>query len=483
MAIKNIQSLVNRQVAVGEGQAKSLGVVNKGFIDKQGTDASQADILKPSTNRAALIGGGQLDVDGADLGDIDMGGSAAPTKNYVTQTPGGHTFEINDTPQAERIQIRHKDGHGVNIGPDGSIVIASTKRVDVVTGDHKLTVTGDGVLTYSGNLKLDIAGDFEVDCDRFVVNARDKSENIAGNSSATIVGNQSTTVTGNQSNTIVGSTTGVYLGTYNMFSKGQATLAAESNIEFRSGGTMQMSATSEIDIASADVNVVGKDLSVVGATGTIGGESMYHYGKNYYGTSATFTAGVTAPTFHGDLDGLADEAVTTNKQEYNSGQDENPSGVPSITDTATDTDASEEPTAGIIDAVLESDKGSKEVVIDPDDVLKDTIDNSTKTGGVTNAPLTTQSVRQRMREPSNRSNADYTTKAVADGTMSQEWPNQTPPSIAQVIDPKQSNARGSGSLGNQSPGDVVKSIKGFGGNQNTTASASVNTTPSTGADV
>ena len=47
--------------------------------------------------------------------------------------------------------LRHANGTGINIGPDGSIIVSSKRRVDVVNENYNLSVTGDGNLSFQGN--------------------------------------------------------------------------------------------------------------------------------------------------------------------------------------------------------------------------------------------------------------------------------------------------------------------------------------------
>jgi hypothetical protein len=49
--------------------------------------------------------------------------AAVYPNNKVTQTTSGHVIEIDDTPDAERIHIRHKSGSFIEFHPDGQIVI------------------------------------------------------------------------------------------------------------------------------------------------------------------------------------------------------------------------------------------------------------------------------------------------------------------------------------------------------------------------
>ena len=59
-------------------------------------------------------------------------------------------------------------------------------------------------------------------------------------------------------------------------------------------GKALFTSMTNVGISSPDINIGAADLSILAAGGTIGGENIINYAKNYYGTSATFTAGVTA---------------------------------------------------------------------------------------------------------------------------------------------------------------------------------------------
>ena len=63
--------------------------------------------------------------------------------NRVITTRAGHVIELDDTPEAERVQIYHKAGSYIEIGPDGTIVIKSVKdKYDIVAGDSNQFVSG-----------------------------------------------------------------------------------------------------------------------------------------------------------------------------------------------------------------------------------------------------------------------------------------------------------------------------------------------------
>ena len=92
---------------------------------------------------------------GADIpSDTAYGGSGNGEMQYTHATPGGHVVEYNDTPGSERIMIRHKNGDGINIGPDGSIIISGKRRIDKANEDYFLEVK-NGNLKFEGNLTIE----------------------------------------------------------------------------------------------------------------------------------------------------------------------------------------------------------------------------------------------------------------------------------------------------------------------------------------
>lgn len=71
--------------------------------------------------------------------------------NNVTCTESGHQIELDDTPGAERICITHRAGSQIEMQPDGTVKVKSTKtRQDVTIGDHEVMVMGDYKITTQG---------------------------------------------------------------------------------------------------------------------------------------------------------------------------------------------------------------------------------------------------------------------------------------------------------------------------------------------
>ena len=83
--------------------------------------------------------------------------------NKVSQTSSGHTIEIDDTPDKERIHIYHKSGTFVEMHPNGDVVTHTKNGFKTVTGNEKIHVTGNLEIYADGNIKLQATGNIDMD--------------------------------------------------------------------------------------------------------------------------------------------------------------------------------------------------------------------------------------------------------------------------------------------------------------------------------
>jgi len=102
--------------------------------------------------------------------------AAVYPNNKVTQTTSGHIIEIDDTPGAERINVRHTSGTFIEIHPNGDVVQSNGNKYQVTTGDNKVHITGVCNVTIDGDTNLNVTN---------------------GNCSTTVSGNYSVTSSGN----------------------------------------------------------------------------------------------------------------------------------------------------------------------------------------------------------------------------------------------------------------------------------------------
>lgn len=315
--------------------------------------------------------------------NIDLSATEGVTPEYglnrITETLTGHTFEMDDTPGNERILIKHNSGAGIELCTDGSICISAlNNRVECTGGDQTVIIIGNGNIHYKGNLDFKVDGEFNIDCLDFNLNVKnDKNETVGGDEvkanyggiTQTVKGSVSSFVTENVASTVLGSS-------YNSVKK-DYTMNTEGNVNMPTKGNFFATSSDIMNLASNNLTLSANDMTVQGGSGTIGGTGMLLSAKG-----AVFEEGVTAPTFHGDLDGTATTAETANSQSYadpNGGGGVGSAG--SITNTATPTIV--KPTAATTETFLtKSAGGIKAVTIDHKDGIKNYIDRTADYDGI-----------------------------------------------------------------------------------------------------
>jgi hypothetical protein len=91
--------------------------------------------------------------------------------NSATVTESGHSFEMDDTPGAERVRIQHRTGTFTEIHPDGSEVhkivgigyeITASDRNVSIGGNCVVTIDGDAVMEVKGNYTQRIHGNYDL---------------------------------------------------------------------------------------------------------------------------------------------------------------------------------------------------------------------------------------------------------------------------------------------------------------------------------
>ena len=110
--------------------------------------------------------------------------------NNITQTKGGHSFEMDDTPTRERIRLQHKSGTFTEIHPNGDEVHKIIgDGYHIVLGDHNISIgVDDGKLAK----KLNIT----VNGDAYFYVKGNKVEQIDGSVEQYIKGDYTQTVQG-----------------------------------------------------------------------------------------------------------------------------------------------------------------------------------------------------------------------------------------------------------------------------------------------
>ena len=436
---------VDRILRLGKGKTETQGKSDTAFNDPSGQFPRRKNHNQSSINKAARGGGGdQLSIGGS-VKNIDLEVEPAASTQYgmadVRETASGHVIEYNDTPGGERILIKHKTGSGVELRPDGTVLVVSTKnKVEVCHGSNEVIVEGEANLSYKGNLTLNVTGDFNVNCRDYNVHARgSKTEQIDNNSKTSIFGNSGNSVSGSFIQSIAGNTTNLTLGTQTLVTKGDLVVATEGSQEIVSKGPSIFTSEEQLNMSSPDINIVATDIAVAGNRGTIGGGSTVHYGSS----------------FHGNLKGTADAASRLGGAGisiFNSVgtllvDGSGSSGSGSITHTST-----ANPTEGMTNSYLTvSDRGIRKVHIDVDDYLKNQL---------LVRKYNTAEVRSKMREQTNRDFTEFTAYQVASGVLNANYAQAQPKEFGRISVTSQAQSqRGVNPLGQVGGTSLVQKFK------------------------
>lgn len=411
---------------------------NDGFIDPTFQYPTQEYWLKPSTNISNYAGKSHILNYGGSYSNINMNftynTNSVYTQCNTKETASGHIVQYDDTLGRERILIKHRSGSGLEMRPDGTILVSSTnKHVLTVAADQTIIVEGNANLVYNGNLNVDVIGDYTMNIGgNYKLDViGNVEENLKGRRDTTIELTQALDIKQNYELTVLGNQTAATLGNMTSLIKGNGKNHINGSSEYFVGGALRITAEDSCSMSSKNINIGATDVSLFGTTGTIGGDNVIMYAKNIFAQKSVHaeTMKVT-DTFIGDLKGTAETAITadvTNSQTYAENLQGTAAGF-SITDTAADSSQTALPTAAIMTAYLNtSDKGIKRVNIDPGDGLKNSINLSAITDNVISRQLTTGEVRARLRNPANVNASNFITKQLSDGVLSQDYAITVPP--------------------------------------------------------
>ena len=437
--------LKDRVQRFGSGFVDTQGTTVNGFSDPNKEFPRKEYENLSSINESVRSGKTHQLPLGADVNMPPLTSTQYPYAD-VKETVSGHVFEFNDTPGGERILIKHNSGSGIELRPDGTVVVLATdNKVEVTHGDQTVIVEGNGQLTYEGDLTINVKGDFKVNCDNYEVNTKgDKKENIEGNSRSKVFGNKGSNVSGNDSKLVAGESVSTHLGNVTTAIRGTNKQATEGDIIIAGSSKMELTAETRIIQSSPKMNIQALEAYIWADTGTFGGVEVRHHGQG-----AHFSEGVTAPAFWGDLQGTAVRSITadvTNSQNY-SDPDTDP-GSAGNTGSAqgfTADDTAQPPVytaaSGVLSDVLtKSEIGVKTVKVDVDNFLY----NSLRIRA-----LDTVDVRSKLRDPSYLNDVDFAAIQLGAGKLNEQYTSTTPPGgYGRVRKASGTAQRGTSKLGN-----------------------------------
>lgn len=442
----------------GKGEVLREGVEQDGFRDPEAKYPKQDYLNEPSTNkgeRGAQIHKLKLKGGATGTAGISMNQPAALyTMADVSETECGHVIEINDTPSGERILIKHKEGSGVELRPDGSIVINSLGgRGDNVKGNYALEVANNGDISFGGNLNFTVQGDFNLDV------KGDYNIKVRGKKTIEVIKDFTMIVSGAVSEifkktkklTVLGSVANTFLSTFTQDIKGSSTINIEGDGNYAHKGTTNINSAIKINISSEAIDANAQTMNLNSDKGVYGGANVSMFSKlsnvdqTLTAGTARIKSGASSPVFVGDLRGTASKASLANKA--------NPGvvggvGAPTAATFTHAAQSSSKPTSSSVQSKLDAEgSGITEVKIDSDDKLKDSIDRSKDTGGVTTNDLDTAAVRSKMKDSANRNNTKFTQTFVTSNSLSTNFPNVAPPGIGRIKSIRQSVRSGFTQIG------------------------------------
>jgi hypothetical protein len=151
--------------------------------------------------------------------------------NNVTQTKGGHSFEMDDTPTRERIRLQHGKGTFLEMHP---------------TGDEVHKIIGDGYHITLGDHNIAIGVD---------------DGNLAKKLNITVYGDAYFWVQGNKIEQVDGNVEQHVKGNYTQTVEGMITTTSFGNMKINAGGAL----LGKLTINTANEVRLNSDLNVSGA--------------------------------------------------------------------------------------------------------------------------------------------------------------------------------------------------------------------------
>lgn len=425
-------------------KAKKVGF---GFSDPTGEMPTAEYHYRESLNKVATgddidtidLKGGDPNIDLKELYTKPTTGSQYGDVS-VRRTKSGHVMVFDDTNGSESIMIKHKDGSGFVLQSDGTMVLSTkNNRVTQVGGTDALLIEGDLRIS-TQNLEIDATGDLDlrVGGDYNLTVGGEKKETVNGSSTEVVKGNIGSKVQGHRSEHTTKSKTKTVFGDEENIIKGNATYSIGGNFDLGATGYSKITSEQQIAYSAPVIDIVGVKGQMTLKQGVFGGASSFYYGLNYYGRSAKFDKGVTAPTFHGDLQGTALEAMRSNEAGIHSASSDYSEGDGghggsslgfTITDVDTDLDrANKGPSDDSIKDHLSGDpRGIKKISIDADGTL---------TKKFTKKEYTVATARAALKDPALASDATFIKGLIEDELISDSYFQKIPPSIGRVTNGK-----------------------------------------------
>ena len=257
---------------------------------------------------------------GSDIGvnfDVPIAGPSIFPFNQANETPSGHSFELDDTPGNERILIKHHSGAGVELKPDGSVLLSAiSNQVQVVGGSQSVIVSGPGNLVYDGDLNLKVNGNYNLHVGgTFNVDVGSNENHSVHGTYITEVGDvHQTIVRGNKDTKVYGDVLNYSNGEQKYVSKNDVRVMTGRDFITNSNRHQRHTAVDYYTTSSGkQTSISSEKVNINGKYGKVGGENWHHIGSLFTGPEDDQG---TNTVFHGNLVGRALEAWTSKYSLY-----------------------------------------------------------------------------------------------------------------------------------------------------------------------
>ena len=412
------------------------------YKDKTGVYPKREYNNAPTTNLEARgIEENHLAIGGGDV-DLDLELKPLPSSQYplnqVRRSVTGHVTEIDDTPGRERMLFKHRTGAGVEMRPDGTVIINSTNnQITIAGGDQKVIIEGNGQMVYHGNLNMRVDGDFDLDVggNMNVTVGQAYEEDIKGGFRQDVNGPHASYINGNVTSFITKNQNNMIIGDQNNQIKGDVDTNIEGVHDHGVKGQMHVSSETRINNTSPDINIAGDDITVIGDDGTFGGQNIVYYGHTAHVPRVNSTS-MHATTFHGDLQGTANQAITadvTNSQNYSAASTGSANGYTAANTSATNKTTVQPTSALMTGSWFVGSYGIFKVAIDAGNAIYNKLNRLFDYNNISDRQLTTREVRSKLRDPETQKNEKFVGSCIADGILSSSYTVSLPLKIGDIV--------------------------------------------------
>ena len=413
------------------------------YKDKSGVYPKREYNNAPTTNLEArgieenhlAIGGGDVELD-LDLKPLP---SSQYPLNQVRRSVTGHVTEIDDTPGRERMLFKHTTGAGVEMRPDGTVIInATNNQITIAGGDQKVIIEGNGHMVYHGNLNMRVDGDFDLDVggNMNVTVGKVYEEDIQGGYRQDVNGPHNTYINGNVSKFVTKTESNLVLGDQNNQVKGDVDTSIEGKEDRGVKGQLHVTSETRINNTSPDINIAGDDVTVIGDDGTFGGQNIVYYGHTAHVPRVNSTS-MHATTFHGTLDGKATFAGAADQAGRAGtagalGAGGSGGGTQTIVSATNKTTV--QPTSSLMTGSwFKGSYGIFSVAIDAGNAIYNKLNRLVDYNNVSDKQLTTREVRSKLRDNANQIDQKFVGSCIADGILSSTYTISVPKKLGDIV--------------------------------------------------